>query len=174
MSDLRPYVCTDEECNQPDQQFSTINDYLTHETVNHELLCTVEGCNQSNEKFCTIKRYLWHIIENHGLFCPVEDCHQSDTQFFDVTRFLRHLLENHLGQWIYERTIDQLIQFMKEASIKCPFCGQQTAVGTGKDSRAGHVGRHMEEIAFLVVPKVYEDWDFYSDSLSATDYLSRS
>jgi len=27
-----------------------------------------------------------------------------------------------------------------------------------------HVGRHMEEIAFAVVRKPYEEWDFYSDS----------
>lgn len=32
-----------------------------------------------------------------------------------------------------------------------------------------HICRHMEEIAFTVVTKPYEDWDFYSDASSTRD-----
>ncbi len=44
----------------------------------------------------------------------------------------------------------------------CVFCGEQT--GGKNNSREKHIGRHMEEIAFAVVRKPYEEWDFYSDS----------
>ena len=59
------------------------------------------------------------------------------------------------------------------------FLRVQTAEGKGPDSRGRHVGRHLEEIAFLVVPKAYEDWDFYSDSstpprVSSPNRLARS
>ena len=45
----------------------------------------------------------------------------------------------------------------------CPFC-QETVSAYNRRSRGRHLGRHMEEIAFAVVPKAYEDWEFYSDS----------
>ena len=50
----------------------------------------------------------------------------------------------------------------ESATGVCLFCGEQTE---GKiNSREKHIGRHMEEIAFAVVRKPYEEWDFYSDS----------
>lgn len=45
-------------------------------------------------------------------------------------------------------------------SRSCLFCGEVTYGHT----YSPHVGRHMEEIAFSVVSKPYEDWSFYSDS----------
>ena len=47
--------------------------------------------------------------------------------------------------------------------IACLFCGD-VLYEAERDKYAGHVGRHMEEIAFAVVTKPYEAWDFYSDS----------
>lgn len=44
----------------------------------------------------------------------------------------------------------------------CIFCGEQT--GGKANNLEKHVGRHMEEIAFAVVRKPYEEWDFYSYS----------
>lgn len=41
--------------------------------------------------------------------------------------------------------------------------------GAAWDERSRHVGRHMEEIAFTVVTKPYEDWEFYSEA-SSTKY----
>ena len=141
MNDLRPYVCTVEECNRPHEQFSTVNSYFKHELVHHDLLCSVEECSESSKKFVTVGDYLKHVVESHKIG---ED-------------FL----------------LTHLVRFRKQASIKCLFCDQVTTEGTGKDSRGGHVGRHMEEIAFLVVPKVYEDWDFYSDSSSSVPQSRR-
>ena len=46
--------------------------------------------------------------------------------------------------------------------IACLFCGEALSEA-GRHKYARHVGRHMEEIAFAVVTKPYEDWEFYSD-----------
>lgn len=42
------------------------------------------------------------------------------------------------------------------------------------DTRARHVGRHMEEIAFSMVTKPCEVWDFYSDSSKTSDKREES
>ena len=46
--------------------------------------------------------------------------------------------------------------------IACLFCGE-VLPEPPEAEYARHVGRHMEEIAFAVVTKPYEDWEFYSD-----------
>lgn len=104
--------------------------------------------------------------------CTVKDCYEADKQFSTVRDYLKHEVVNHELQGPF--TLNLFTRSMGEASIKCLFCGLQTEVGTGPDSRAGHVGRHMEEIAFVVVPKAYEDWDFYSDSSSISSGIGVS
>ena len=47
----------------------------------------------------------------------------------------------------------------------CVFCEEVLSSYNWKD-RTRHLARHMEEIAFTVVTKPYEDWDFYSDASS--------
>ena len=49
-------------------------------------------------------------------------------------------------------------------NTKCLFCGENNLYV--EDSRRRHIERHMEEVAFAVVSKPYEEWDFYSDSSS--------
>ena len=102
MNDLRPYVCTAEDCSQPEETYSTVKDYLRHEIYRHE------------------------------------------APFFSIDIFKK----------------------LANKSITCLFCGQQTTEGRGPHSRRRHVGQHMEEIAFMVVPKAYEDWEFYSEASS--------
>ena len=50
----------------------------------------------------------------------------------------------------------------RRASVACIFCGEAT-VGEN-NNREKHIGRHMEEIAFAVVRKPVDQWEFYSDS----------
>ena len=47
---------------------------------------------------------------------------------------------------------------------KCLFCGEDNL--HVEDSRLRHIERHMEEVAFAIVSKPYEEFDFYSDSSS--------
>ena len=110
MSDLRPYVCTSQECDRATKPFPSLKNYLGHEIEVHEIC---------------------------------------------------------LG----ERSSARTVRKKREESIVCIFCGERTEAGNGNNSRGRHVGRHMEEIAFTVVPKAYEEWDFYTDS-SASKSIS--
>lgn len=50
----------------------------------------------------------------------------------------------------------------KNVDPKCLFCNED--IGLRLRERGRHIGRHMEEIAFAIVTKPYEEWDFYSGS----------
>ena len=50
----------------------------------------------------------------------------------------------------------------ENVNLECPFCNED--IGFDLIERVRHIGRHMEEIAFAIVTKPYEEWDFYSDS----------
>ena len=47
--------------------------------------------------------------------------------------------------------------------MTCIFCREVLSAMTIW-KRAEHLSRHMEEIAFSVVTKPYEEWEFYSDN----------
>ena len=49
---------------------------------------------------------------------------------------------------------------MAHLDPRYPFCSED--IGRIRTNRGRHIGRHMEEIAFAVVTKPYEEWDFYS------------
>ena len=93
--------------------------------------------------------------------CTAEDCSQPDETYSTVKDYLRHEI-------LFHEVPNPVDDFATRAgkSITCLFCGQQTTEGRGQHSRGRHVGQHMEEIAFTVVPKAYEDWEFYSEASS--------
>lgn len=78
--------------------------------------------------------------------CTFEDCTQGDKTYASRAVFIVHESLRH--DW---------------HNSSCPFC-QETVSANNRRGRGRHLGRHMEEIAFAVVPKAYEDWEFYSDS----------
>ena len=98
--------------------------------------------------------------------CTAEYCSQPDETYSTLKDYLRHEILSHEGCF----DVGPFDSFAKIAgkSITCLFCGQQTTEGRGQHSRGRHVGQHMEEIAFMVVPKAYEDWEFYSDASSGS------
>ena len=77
--------------------------------------------------------------------CTFEDCPIGAETYAFNSEFMTHEQKSHGSH-----------------GDLCPFC--QEIVPVQKRARGRHMGRHMEEIAFTVVPKPYEDWDFYSDS----------
>lgn len=103
-------------------------------------VCTVQECDRSTESFPSVNQYLSHVIKAHEL----QPSEQSSTRAF---------------------------KRRKEESIMCIFCGVRTEAGKGDNVRGRHVARHMEEIAFTVVTKAYEKWDFYSESSSTKSSL---
>ena len=52
----------------------------------------------------------------------------------------------------------------------CVFCTESLS-GTERD-KFRHVARHMEEMAFSIVPRQYEHWDFYTDCGSREEGLT--
>lgn len=55
-----------------------------------------------------------------------------------------------------------LLDSNNNVNPKCVFCNED--IGFDPTKRVRHIGRHMEEIAFAIVTKPYEEWDFYSSS----------
>ena len=96
--------------------------------------------------------------------CTAEECSQPEKTYSTLKCYLRHEILSHEVQ----HSVAPVAEFVKKVneSITCLFCGQRTTEGRGKNSRGRHVGQHMEEVAFMVVPKAYEDWEFYSEASS--------
>lgn len=113
-------------------------------------VCTFPNCDLAHETFPSLNQYLVHEIRTHELG-GLEGAPSHD---------------NIEGKAV--------IRKMRKASVVCLFCGDRTEEGSGHGSRGRHVGRHMEEIAFTVVSKGYEEWEFYSDSSSARSDLMAS
>lgn len=104
-----------------------------------------------------------HVLQDlQPYVCTVEDCDEPTTQFNSRrSRILHEIRRHEMGPGDFNS--DLLERKLKESAVgMCVFCGERTG---GKDNnREKHIGRHMEEIAFAVVRKPYEEWDFYSDS----------
>ena len=96
--------------------------------------------------------------------CTAEGCSQPEKTYSTLKYYLRHEILSYEVQHSVD-PVDECVRRLKE-SIICLFCGQRTTEGRGKNSRGRHVGQHMEEIAFMVVPKAYEGWEFYSEASS--------
>ncbi|KAL8880391.1 MAG: hypothetical protein Q9198_002188 [Flavoplaca austrocitrina] len=107
------------------------------------------NCDICGEVVQVASRRVWqrHVMSDlRPYLCTFEDCPKGAETYGSRWNFMTHERRSH-----------------KSDSNLCPFC--QEAVPVNKKWTWGfHVGRHMEEIAFTVVPKPYEDWDFYSDS----------
>lgn len=83
--------------------------------------------------------------------CTFPECGQAKRQYhsrhiFGIHEFREHVTPTGLT-----------------GRVSCPFC-QKVFPKWKTAGRVRHIGRHMEEIAFAVVPKAYEEWEFYSNS----------
>lgn len=104
-----------------------------------------------------------HVLSDlRPYVCTVRDCEIPDQCFASRLGYINHeICCNGLSK--YNRsTIGGTATGNIQGSNICLFCGEEIA--TTKEDRGRHIGRHMEEIAFTVVSKPYEEWDFYSDS----------
>ncbi|KAL9124583.1 MAG: hypothetical protein Q9217_006099 [Psora testacea] len=100
--------------------------------------------------------------------CTVEHRDEPTTQFDWRRALLLHGIRWHELEPV-EFDSDLLERRLKgSATGVCVFRGERT--GGKNNSRENHIGRHMEEIAFAVVRKHYEEWDFYSDSSRSGHY----
>ena len=118
-------------------------------------------------------KYRTHVLQDlRPYLCTVENCDEPTTQFNSRRSLLLHEIRWHemdLGEF----EPDLLEWKLRESATGvCVFCGEQT--GGKTNSREKHIGRHMEEIAFAVVRKPYEEWDFYSDASGPADHVIES
>ena len=102
--------------------------------------------------------------------CLFRDCDLADEQYISKFEWLLHEDLNHItefgaGHFRAGKKPDQPSEL-----LLCPFCGER--MDRGELARGKHLGRHMEEIAFAVVTKPYEDWDFYSTSSLRSEYAT--
>ena len=99
--------------------------------------------------------------------CSFRNCDLADEQYLSKGKWLAHENRYHFTEARFRagKEPDELSEL-----LLCPFCGEKTDQGTW--ARGKHLGRHMEEIAFAVVTKPYEDWDFYSTSSLRSEHAT--
>ena len=102
-----------------------------------------------------------HVMDDlQPYVCTFLNCSQAGETYVSRSAFLEHELSVHGENYSNLENWKTLLHKM------CVFCGEVLPEAKCEE-RSRHVGRHMEEIAFTVVTKPYEEWDFYSDASSA-------
>ena len=94
------------------------------------------------------------LVDLRPYVCIYRECGDPDRTYPSQSMFFEHEALKHQNTGVYWINCIQ--------APDCLFCGEKLP----DTDRGRHVGRHMEEIAFLVVTKPYEDWEFYSDGAS--------
>ena len=95
--------------------------------------------------------------------CISRDCAQAEKTYASRMDLIYHL-ECHASEYATFVDLDCFRRYaVAQDEWECPIC-QEKLLNVTSNERGGHVGRHMEETAFLVVSKPYEEWEFYSDS----------
>jgi hypothetical protein len=95
--------------------------------------------------------------------CLEEGCSAAESTYSHLKDLKTHYKVHHLAAAMMDTTV-----------LSCVFCGEDLALTLR--ARFSHVGRHIVEISFTVIPRPYEDWEFYSESTMAIprDLLRRS
>lgn len=93
--------------------------------------------------------------------CTALECDHTTESFPSLFRLLTHEIETH-GLSPLERPSASTFSRRTQESISCIFYGERTE--NDRRRHLVHVGHHMEEIAFTVVAKANEEWEFYSES----------
>ena len=111
---------------------------------------------------CSIRRHV--LSDLCPYICTFPFCHRANDLFASRLEFLDHekMVHGLEGRFRLKGCVSAFEQSVHRDGITCRFCGEDLSEVWGHEY-ARHVGRHMEEIAFAVVTKPYEDWEFYSD-----------
>lgn len=128
-ADLRPYICTFANCKIELAQFPTRAEWADHEFSEHRLICR------------------W-------------DCPECAKQCDSEIEWKQHLELNHQRIFIgskYEaaRTMAYKTRVRATENEECPLC--QVILGKPRREFVKHVGRHMEEVALMALPRDNDD-----------------
>ena len=139
-SDLRPYICTFTECGDQLVQFPNRAAWAEHEFSNHR---TTQSwtCPECAEDFLEVSTWEKHLQETHRLF-------------FSGPKL-------QVAKDMALRTEARRIE-----DDECPLC--RIVVGKPRRGFVKHVGRHMEEIALMALPRDVEE-DTEEGSLGTDD-----
>ena len=122
-------------------------------------ICTVEGCSNEHVQYPTRNAMTLHIQKHmRQIHSPIYDeAGDKDNipriisgaqAFCDAVTNLPH---PNLEEF-----------FSGTQAAKCMFCKKM--IPAGRSNYGRHVGEHMEKIAFAVLSRPYEEWEFYEDS----------
>lgn len=143
-ADLKPYICTFPDCAEGLTLFASRATWAEHEFTQHRITHSW-GCLECSKSFPSALEWQKHVKEGHFLF-------QSETRL----RVVRDMVMKPEPNRIEE--------------MECPLC--RTVLGKPRRAFVQHVGRHMEEIALIVLPKnVDEDSEL---DIGSTDQGSLS
>ena len=105
-----------------------------------------------------------HLINDlEPYICFIEDCLSPSESYVSCNDLLLHVQAVHPNVDILDTNCD---------TVACPFCEEPLPGDVRK--RFQHLGRHMEEISFAIVPNNLEDWAFYNDSDMPNENGSKS
>ena len=141
-ADLRPYICTFADCEDKLAQFPNRAAWAEHEFSQHRITQSW-SCPKCPRAFISVSGWQSHIQEKHCLFFSGHQCNVAKDMAY--------------------RTKATRIE-----DEECPLC--RIVVGKPRRAFIKHVGRHMEEIALMALPRDVEE-DSEEDCLS-TDRTS--
>lgn len=128
-ADLQPYICTFADCEDELAQFPNRAAWAEHEFSQHRITRSW-SCPECPQTFNNFPRWQSHIQERHCLF------------FSD-----RNL--NIAKDMAYKTEATRI------EDDECPLC--RIVLGKPRRAFVKHVGRHMEEIALMALPRNAEE-----------------
>ena len=141
-ADLRPYICTFSDCKDELALFTTRAVWADHEFTEHRVDRTWK-CSECPEKLASASDWQQHLQKMHQRVF-------TEPQLY---------LARNTAYETHSRPVE---------SEECPLC--RSIVGKPRRTFVKHIGRHMEEIALLALPRsTEEDSD---ESSVGTDQLS--
>ena len=159
MKDIDPYICLFESCNKPNENFSTIENWLSHMKWQHTIVWSCPTAQQRSELLNSQDDFESHMREEHAheftesqLPMLLQKCAQPSADPFTV---LSLQSDNHES----ENT---------QICPPCPFSTQSSNTRSQGDSSLlgaeifmdgidktirNHVAAHLESIALLSLPE---------------------
>ena len=128
-ADLQPYICTFANCKAELVQFPNRAAWAEHEFSQHRITRSW-SCPECPQAFDNVSEWQSHIQKKHNLF------------FSD-----RNL--NNAKDVAYKTEATRI------EDDECPLC--RIVIGKPRRAFVKHVGRHMEEIALMALPRNVED-----------------
>ncbi|CAM1510793.1 Fc.00g083060.m01.CDS01 [Cosmosporella sp. VM-42] len=140
--DLRPYVCLERDCVNPEQEFTRRHEWIDHMKQNHWTFyrCPALGCGKSFRSAAACRGH-------------AEQCHSGQMK------------EDQLDALITLNSESENLSM----GFKCPLCNenQRSVVWYQR-----HVGRHQEQLSLFALPSVAIDEDEIGDRDSYTYDIS--